>query len=64
MQEFIDRHRCNAICRDLKLPEVVGTTATTAHAPVHGRLTVASRRVSMPTALCAVAIAEEADADY
>lgn len=64
MREFIDGHRCNAICRHLSLPEVVSTAATTAVAPVHGIRTTTMQRVSMPMAFCGLAIAEESDADY
>ncbi|CAM9377138.1 unnamed protein product [Ectocarpus sp. 12 AP-2014] len=65
MRDFLEGHRCNAICRHLALPETAAAAAAIPpYAPVHGsRSTTASSRRSMPlpVAFCGLAIVEESD---
>lgn len=63
MRDFLEGHRCNAICRHLGLPEPVTTEPPPIprqYVPVHGNLTTASRRPLPPVpAFCGLVIAEE-----
>ncbi|CAN0389307.1 unnamed protein product [Pylaiella littoralis] len=66
MRDFLEGHRCNAICRHLGLPQPAttatsSTTAASRYAPVHGNLATPLRRTMPPVApaFCGVVIAEE-----
>lgn len=71
MRDFLEGHRCNAICRHLNLPEPIVTPAPPAartYVPVHGSTTSTSSRRPMPTGVvtgfCGLAIVEESGDDW